>query len=644
MGTQASANDEWIELYNTTSQDIDLTGWTLESTTDSTPSFTFDATNCSNLIIPAGGFFLLERSDDNTVSDIPADCIYTGSLVNSGESLALKDPSGTVIDTANGDGGAWPAGTDGAGSPPYASMERIDPLAPDTDANWATNNGVDRNGLDAAGNPINGTPKAPNSALPAAPLLVAAKRLAEPGPWVKVGEGLEYEIVLTNAGNAVQPDNPEPEFQDPIPANAEFVEGSLTATSGTASFDDVAQHIRWDGALNPGESVTLTFRVRVREVPTGTVIENQGEVLYDADGDGSNESSGLTDDPTTPEEGDPTRSPPVVLPGDANGDGVVDLRDAVLCAEGALALRALTELEEAACDVAPPSGAVDGRDVVRIAEIALGISPARATTQGSRASSAEPIRLRLRWDNLNLAPGERRAIRLYALEGSVKGLQLGPEGAIRFDPRTLRVLDVRAAEPYRLLAARVDNARGLVKAMLVRWDGGEPAAAVYAHAQDHAHASAPGIPLLELEVEAVGLPGMQTLLRTEPDLALDAQLQAATVAVGGGVVRIGPAVPLVVERFLARPFGVGTAGIEGYRFSAEGRGVRALSVEIFDLRGRAVLRSGKTANGFVWQGRNRYGERLANGVYLYVVTAYGPRGEVVQSEVRKLVLLRGRRE
>ncbi len=69
-----------------------------------------------------------------------------------------------VIDTANADGGGWPGGTTGTGSPSYASMERLDPTAADTDANWHTNNGLTRNGLDADGNPINGTPKAANSA------------------------------------------------------------------------------------------------------------------------------------------------------------------------------------------------------------------------------------------------------------------------------------------------------------------------------------------------------------------------------------------------------------------------------------------------------------------------------------------------
>ncbi len=45
----------------------------------------------------------------------------------------------------------------------YRTMERIDPLTADTDANWASNDGITRNGLDANGNPLNGTPKQQNS-------------------------------------------------------------------------------------------------------------------------------------------------------------------------------------------------------------------------------------------------------------------------------------------------------------------------------------------------------------------------------------------------------------------------------------------------------------------------------------------------
>lgn len=156
-GTAAGANDEWIELYNNTDGDLDLTGWRLISD-DGSPEIVLEGT------IPAHGFFLLERGDDETISDISADQVYQGALKNSGERLSLLDPEGNLIDTANHDGGGWPAGTDAHGTPPYASMERTSPEAADVDENWASNDGIRTNGLDAAGNPLNGTPKAPNSA------------------------------------------------------------------------------------------------------------------------------------------------------------------------------------------------------------------------------------------------------------------------------------------------------------------------------------------------------------------------------------------------------------------------------------------------------------------------------------------------
>lgn len=157
-GTAASSFDEWMELKNNTDKEIDITDWVLVSK-DGTPNIKLKGK------IPAKGFFLLERTDDNAVSDIKADQIYTGGLLNAGETLTLKDNKGTVIDTANNDGGPWPAGTASDGNPPYATMERVDSIAPDTDANWKSNDGKKINGKDAKGKPLNGTPKAENSAV-----------------------------------------------------------------------------------------------------------------------------------------------------------------------------------------------------------------------------------------------------------------------------------------------------------------------------------------------------------------------------------------------------------------------------------------------------------------------------------------------
>jgi hypothetical protein len=152
-GTASDAADQWIELFNITDQPINLSGWSLIAL-DGELAVTLTG------VINAEDYFLLERTDDNTVSDIPADVIYTGAMDESGETLQLLDVAGNLIDTANLAGGPWPAGSLGPG---YYSMERVDPVLPDIPTNWADNNGVIHNGLDAGGDPLNGTSRQPNS-------------------------------------------------------------------------------------------------------------------------------------------------------------------------------------------------------------------------------------------------------------------------------------------------------------------------------------------------------------------------------------------------------------------------------------------------------------------------------------------------
>ena len=82
MGTTASYYDEWIELYNNADHDIDLYGWLLEAA-DGSPAIVLTG------VIPARGFYLLERTADDTVRNVPADQLYTGALANTGETLRL---------------------------------------------------------------------------------------------------------------------------------------------------------------------------------------------------------------------------------------------------------------------------------------------------------------------------------------------------------------------------------------------------------------------------------------------------------------------------------------------------------------------------------------------------------------------------
>ena len=120
MGSVTSANDEWIELKNNTNEDINLEGWFLKTTDEKIKIYLTGK-------IPANGFYLLERTDENSVMNIKADIIYTGALSNSGQSLELYQNSSILIDHL-GFSSKWPSGDNTT----KQTMERID------NSNWQT--------------------------------------------------------------------------------------------------------------------------------------------------------------------------------------------------------------------------------------------------------------------------------------------------------------------------------------------------------------------------------------------------------------------------------------------------------------------------------------------------------------------------
>jgi hypothetical protein len=150
-GSSDSANDEWIELYNTTGAAVDLSGWKLKD--DGADALIFPA----GAAIAAHGYAVIEDSE-NTVSTRTADFIYNMSLANSGDSLQLVDASSAIVDTVNGSGGAWYAGS----STSYATMERKDALAGDVSSNFDASTGGS-GALASAGAVIIGTPGVLNS-------------------------------------------------------------------------------------------------------------------------------------------------------------------------------------------------------------------------------------------------------------------------------------------------------------------------------------------------------------------------------------------------------------------------------------------------------------------------------------------------
>lgn len=134
MGTSESSNKEWMELKNISSQNIDLTGWILKAE-DGSPLIHLASTT-----LAAGEYFLLERTDDETLPQITSDQIYVGALEDSGEKLQLLDKDGELIDEIDNSNG-WLFGDKDT----KLTMERK------ADFNWQNSTLV------------NGTPKAQNS-------------------------------------------------------------------------------------------------------------------------------------------------------------------------------------------------------------------------------------------------------------------------------------------------------------------------------------------------------------------------------------------------------------------------------------------------------------------------------------------------
>jgi len=104
MGSTENHSNEWIELKNISSSEMDISGWWLIDQGEQ-----IKVVFPQNTIIPAGRFFLLERTDDDSVPNVRADMIYQGILSNDEEGLRLLSPNCLIKDEVLADP-KWPAG------------------------------------------------------------------------------------------------------------------------------------------------------------------------------------------------------------------------------------------------------------------------------------------------------------------------------------------------------------------------------------------------------------------------------------------------------------------------------------------------------------------------------------------------------
>lgn len=145
MGSASSSSDEWIELKNVSASTTSLNNWQLiginTQNNENKIKIFFDGSNTIN------DFFLLERSDDDSVPGISADKIFSGSINDSGFILRLFNNECKLIDEVIATS-TWPAGQK---TPERRTMER------ETNLNWYTSS------VTSSINDLFGTPKAENS-------------------------------------------------------------------------------------------------------------------------------------------------------------------------------------------------------------------------------------------------------------------------------------------------------------------------------------------------------------------------------------------------------------------------------------------------------------------------------------------------
>lgn len=135
MYNSPGADEEWVELFNTTDNEIDLEGWKLlDSDAAHTP---IEIT--AGYSIPANGYFTIQVATDGNFPFVPD---FDGSgnfaLNNGGDVVRLYNADGILVDFVEyDDGGEWPSAPDGDGP----SLSLVDP---DTDnslgENWDASN------------------------------------------------------------------------------------------------------------------------------------------------------------------------------------------------------------------------------------------------------------------------------------------------------------------------------------------------------------------------------------------------------------------------------------------------------------------------------------------------------------------------
>ncbi|HUC20769.1 MAG TPA: choice-of-anchor Q domain-containing protein, partial [Candidatus Polarisedimenticolaceae bacterium] len=321
-GTTTVAAVNGTATFNNLSINQPGTGYTLLATS---PDLVGATSNPFNILSPAS------VSGTKTVSGVfvPGNTItYTVVLSNTGPAVQLDNlgneftdalPSSLTLQSASATSGTtsvnvppntvtWNGGIPASGSVTITITATINS---GTEGQTVSNQGIINYDADGNGsNEANGVTDDPSVAGANNPTNFTVLSPANVfGTKTKSGGNtsgatITYTVVLSNTGSSTQFDNSGNEFTDVLPSSLTLV--SASATSGTATATVPTNTVSWNGTIAAGGSVTITITATINSLPDGTSISNQGVISYDADGNGTNEASRFTDDPSVGGASDPT--------------------------------------------------------------------------------------------------------------------------------------------------------------------------------------------------------------------------------------------------------------------------------------------------------------------------------------------------
>ncbi|MBI3460778.1 FG-GAP repeat protein [Candidatus Acetothermia bacterium] len=439
-----------------------------------------------------------------------------------------------------------------------------------------------------------------------------------------VGGLLEYTVTIKNEGKGDQFDNEGNEMIDPTPLGTTVDTSSLKASAGKVTYDPGTRYVVWNGGIPVGETVTITFRVKVDNPAGDLTVRNQAKIRYDSQGLGVNDGVALTNI---------TEDKVLAHPkGDVNLDGQVTIDDAKFLAEYIVRKTDLNDEQKWTADVAEPCRPsdqnIDVTDIRWIAQLVLKLRTKLACDGAPKESTQHTGPTQRTTLSLEIQPSQENQsthVHLMAQGEIFSDLQIGPTGALRFDPSVVQVLSVKGIEPYEVFDDRIDNQKGEVQFAV---------AALQAPSSSNAA-------ILDLEIALKRSATSEGLFRLS----------------GVDVLRTSEGEDLLAElgdknelRWQSEKFSVRNLNVKlspnpvrgagSAIFSVQGDGVLLAQVQVFDLAGRAVFTSGWSKGDLVWKLQTQAGKSIASGVYLYTAWVRGPNGKIFATGLKKFIVQR----